>query len=195
MLSIFSCAILYAVKGGQLGHIKGWNELRRKNSFMYLIMDGKILSSIGFGILAGLIHSEYQGIINGGPHYEFPIFTAISCSIFWLIGVSPAMGHIVRGIGGYLGNWDMDLNPYFTKERSKDVAIQNWKTGLQRGVFLGAMLALSMNNTWFIVMGALFPVTAWIGVSIEQLRTNKIPADWHWHEILYGAVLGIGFLL
>jgi hypothetical protein len=89
-----------------------------------------------------------------------------------------------------MGNWDENEQPYPLAKTAREKAIEGWKAGVQRGVFLGAMLALATGNVSFIVAGALFPVTAWIGVSIMQSVKNKLDVDWVLHEVLMGAVLG-----
>lgn len=166
MIEPFVTSILYAIKGGQLGHIPGFNKLREDGILLDSILDGKILSSLGAWIIFG-------------P----------AVAIAWLAGVAPKMGRIVGNVGGYRGNWDADERP-----GAGDVR-EGWKLGIQRGVFMGAMLALATGNVWFIVAGSLFPATAWLGVSIEQYRTKRIVADWHWHEVIFGAAIGIPFII
>jgi hypothetical protein len=166
MIETLVSAALYAVKGGQLGRVPGFNKLRESNVVADAVLDGKVLSSIGFGILAGPL-----------------------AGLAWLAGVSPKMGRIVGKIGGYLGNWDSNEKPY-QYGVSRAMAIEGWKEGVQRGVFLGACITLATGNLAFIVAGAMFPVTVWLGVSAMQAIKKKVDVDWVFHEILFGAVIG-----
>jgi hypothetical protein len=188
MLSPILCAILYAIKGGQHGRIKYIAKLR-ENKIFDRLLDGKVLSTIGFFLLFGIYHS----VLVGPAVYEFPFFAALIASVGWLAGISPKMGRILGQIGGYRGNWDANEQLYPANER-KAQAIEGWKSGVQRGVFMGAMLALTTDNLWFIVAGLLFPVTAFVGVSIQQYINKSYAADWHIHEYLFGFVIGLAFL-
>lgn len=170
MIEPLITAGLYAVKGGQLGRVPGWNDLRENSVVADVLLDGKPLSAIGFACLAGPL-----------------------AGLGWLAGVSPRMGRAVGNIGGYRGNWDAEEKPY-EGEEARAMAIEGWKAGVQRGVFLGACIALATGNVAFIAAGALFPVTAYLGVSLMQFIKKKVDVDWVFHEIILGAVLGVPFL-
>lgn len=211
--AIIICAMLYAIKGGQHGTYRrsinekltgavyrrqedsSWQMVAPKLSSRIVdrLLDGKILSSIGFGLLVALHGAEYHGFINGGPSYDLAITAGAVAALGWLAGVAPKMGRIVGDIGGYRGNWNADQEQYIRSE-ARAAAINGWKAGVQRGVFMGAMLTLATDNLWFIVAGAAYPATVYLGVSIQQKITGKYAADWHWHELLFGAVIGLAFL-
>jgi len=168
-LFIPACAALYAIKGGQHGRVPLIAKLR-KNKIMDGVLDGKVVSPLVMALLAG------------------PLVGAA-----WLAGVAPGMGRIVGNIGGYRGNWMADETPY-PEELSGIYAAEGWKAGVQRGVFMGALLALATGNTAFIVLGALFPACAWLGVSVKQFTTGLRVVDWVWYEVIFGAVIGAGFI-
>jgi hypothetical protein len=208
MIAAAICAALYSIKGGQHWRIRyaveGFAGIKRDaennivgdlNFGQWLVhrfMDGKVLSSIGFGVLVAVSGAEYRGFVGGGPAYDLAIAAGAIAALGWLAGVAPKMGRIAGDIGGYRGNWDADQKPYPKKE-GKAAAIEGWKAGLQRGVFMGAMLALTTGNLWFIIAGATFPACVFVGISIQQKITRKTLADWHWYEVIFGAVIGTAF--
>lgn len=171
------CALLYAIKGGHHG------VLRRKiaklagtrfgpdnepedtsipQEILWTVMDGKIVSATGFGLLAYL----------AGFGFLFP-------AAGWLLGVAPSVGEEIGAVGGIKGNWRAEGR------------VWGWKKGFIRGVFLGAMLAVAFDSTAFIWACAPFPIYSFIGVSIEQLRTGTVEASWRWHEWITGGAIGL----
>jgi hypothetical protein len=202
------CAVLYSIKGGQhyklrryVEHKAGIEhyangqpiEMSIPQYIVHRIMDGKSLSALLFGVLALIVTSEYKG----GMEYSFHegawwfYFAAVAA---WLLAVSPKMGRVVGMIGGYKGNWDENEQPY--THESEDKMIEGWKSGFMRGVWIGAMMAILFWNPIMIITGALYPVTAWLGVSFEQWRTGLAAAPWQWHEPLCGAFcIGLGIAL
>ncbi len=203
LMVLLSCAVLYAIKGGQhrkmrlyLEH-KAGIEHHADGSVMgsmtipqwlwHRFLDGKLLSAFLFGILFLILTSSYQGnmvyTFVEGAWWKFLLAVGL-----WLAAVSPKMGRIAGMIGGYKGNWDRDEDPYDDPIESALQAAEGWKQGLQRGVFIGAMMALLFWNPLPILFGALYPATLWAGISIEQFRTKTIAASWVWHEMICGAV-------
>jgi hypothetical protein len=98
LLAIAASALLYAVKGGQHGTVRRYIAARAGLKFdsagepydmsitqavLWRVLDGKIVSSVGFGILT----------LN-------PV-----AGLCWLIGVAPSIGEEIGAIGGYKGNW------------------------------------------------------------------------------------------
>lgn len=214
ILIILSCALLYAIKGGQHKKLrlyvehKAGIEHRADGSVLgdmsipqyivHRLMDGKTISALGFGVLALLVTAEYQGGTGAEAQYRFVdnafwfFWLAVAG---WLAAVSPKMGRIVGKIGGYKGNWDENEQPYGPDDRD-DKLIEGLKEGLMRGVWMGAIMALVFWNPVMIMFGALYPATAWAGVSIEQWRSGMVAASWHIHELICGAVcIGLGLAI
>ena len=129
------------------------------------ISGGKYISAVGFALLCAAITGPL-GLLGG---------------VGWFLGNKPSLGEIVGAIGGYKGNW---------REEGKT---WGWKQGIQRGVFTGACVSLCLWNPAFIIAGLLFPILIWVGVSLEQLRTGKVAASWHFFEYLFGAAIGAAF--
>ena len=136
------------------------------------ILDGKVLSSLGFALVA------------------FNPFAGLG----WLLGVAPSIGEEIGAIGGYRGHWNYnDRDSWFL---SKYVGFRNIRvwgavSGLLRGLFMGLCLAITTLNPWFILAGASFPLAYFIGVSIRQRYERLIAVDWHLGEWIYGLILGI----
>jgi len=210
LMLMIICAVLYAIKGGQhkkariyIEHMAGIQHYANGDPIgdmtvwqwiVHRLVDGKVLSALLFGILAMIVTSEHIS----GIEYKFQdgaFWFFVSAVTLWLVAVSPKMGRIVGMIGGYKGNWDEDENPY-DNDTSLEKAIEGWKAGIMRGVWIGAMMAIVFWNPIPIITGALFPVTAWAGVSFEQWRTGMVAASWHWHEWLCGGMcIGLGISL
>lgn len=173
ILIVIACAALYAVKGGQHGRFK-----RMGGNALGISYDSK-------GNPIGKLHLDqriYQFLTDGKTISTLGF--SLLClnplaGLAWLVGVAPSMGEEAGAVGGYKGNW------------RPEGATWGWKRGLQRGVFLGAMLALALNDTLMIIAGASFPLCYFLGISIQQYRTGKIIADWHLAEWIYGAVVGV----
>ena len=127
----------------------------------FKIGGGKIISALGFAALCYWLRPEWLSLLGG---------------LGWWIGNKPSLGEIVGAIGGIKGTWNNEVN--------------GWKEGVQRGVFTGACVSLSLWNPAFIIAGALFPVCVYAGVSLEQLRKNQTSVSWYLFELIWGAAFG-----
>lgn len=166
---ILSCAVLHAIKGGQHGFIRN----RVENKILHRLLDGKVISSAGFGVLIGIVTGD---AVMGA-----------SCAVLWLAAFAPSMGEEAGATGGICGGW----GPYLDRGFGRSYGV---KKALQRGVFAGAILSLLLPGWAMIVAGATFPVCYFIGISIQQLidGDEKDDASWHIAEWIYGVVIGIG---
>lgn len=147
-----------------LMRIKGGGHgfIRNKTKgLLHKALDGKILSTLGFFILCLF-------------HYGFGV--SILAAIAWLAGVAPSIGEQIGAVGGYKRAW------------RPEGMLWGWKSGMMRGTYQGALLALATGNTMFIIAGALFPLAYFIGVSLKQLIHDR--DDWDYGEWIYGAILG-----
>lgn len=192
------CGILYMIKGGQhrsfrlyLEHKAGIEhdaqghpigDLSIHQWLAHRLLDGKALSGLIFGALYMVAASDY-GVIP----YVFAV-------AMWLAAVSPKMGRIVGKIGGLKGNWDENEQPYQSADDTDvRMAIEGWKDGIIRGVYMGACMAVLFDNADCIWFGALYPATAFVGTSIEQWRSKIVAAPWVIHEAICGVLcLGLG---
>lgn len=141
LIAIPACSVLMLIKGGQHGFLRN----RVENKIFHRVLDGKILSTAGFGLVCLFFVPYWQAALG---------------AIGWLTGVAPSIG--------------------------EDIAAQregNWRGTLQRGVFLGAMIALTLWNPAFILAGATFPV--WYGLCVKYNKGDWGPAEW-----AQGAVIG-----
>lgn len=101
--------------------------------------------------------------------------------------MASSVGEEIGAVGGYRGYW----GPYINKGFGRSYGV---KKAIQRGVFAGAVLSLGFYSLLPILLGALFPVAYYAGVSIEQFRTGAINANWHLGEIIWGAIIGCSFM-
>jgi len=213
LLCVISCAILYAIKGGLLGNFRRWfNHFltgavyarqpddswqmvapSTPQSFVDRCLDGKVLSAFLFACLVAWLPIQ-ANLLIGAAGLSFPIDTNPLMAFFgWILMVSPSMGEDVSATGGYRGGWGAYLT---AKDNNGEIAFgrsYGVKKCLQRGIFSGAVQSLVFWNPIFILTWALYPVTAWAGISIEQKRTGLLNAPWQWHEWLCGGIcVGLG---
>lgn len=132
---------------------------------------GKIISAVGFSALCYFLTHEWVSLLGG---------------LGWYIGNKPSVGEILGAIGGYRGTWH--------KLQGEETKWTGWKQGVQRGVFTGACISLFIWDPAFIIAGSLFPIAAWVGISINQLLTGKVNASWYIFELIWGAAIGAAFL-
>lgn len=94
-----------AVKGGQHGFIV--NKYRQKNKFLDRLLDGKILSTVGFGLLCLCFMS---------------IPLAVTAALGWLLGIAPSIGEDIAAQRA--GNW----KPYFQRGTflGTSIALGTW---------------------------------------------------------------------
>lgn len=210
-------ALLYGLKGGQHKAVRYLilkrigvkfaadrenvtGDLTRFQKFINFLLDGKFLSSILF---TAFVHFAANGQA-WNPIFELPFFQAWGLWLyaltiplaagFWLAAVAPSMGEEAGGVGGYKGAWgqyiyllDIDGQPAF----GRSYAV---KKAIQRGLWTGCVFATMFWDIVQIYPSALLPVAMYIGISIEQWRTNGKSSDWWIHEFIFGGILMIGFL-
>lgn len=170
IISIVLVSVAYAVKGGQLAHIK-------------LFEEGKLISTILVSLLTFfsifLLNVE-ENIINA-------LVISVLIGAGWIIGVSPSIGEEVGAVGSYKrGGWG-EYVTYF----DRDYGI---KKSIQRGAWTGVFLTIFTGFTGFIVAGLLFPLVYWTGHSLEDFIDKYKNIDgWEVSEYIYGGILGIAF--
>lgn len=96
--------------------------------------------------------------------FWMPWYFALGGAIGWWVGMAPDVGQV------------MD-----------ELRKGNWKPGLQRGVYLGAAIALFTWNPAFIIPGILWPLAYWIGEKMDD-------KDWWFSEWLIGGLIGLAFI-
>lgn len=142
---VIFCSLLMRIKGGGLA------KYQPKSRILKILLGGKLLSTIGFGVLC-----YFMGL---------PPWQAILCGMGWLAGVSPSIGE------------DID-----------DLRHGKWLPAIMRGVWMGAMLAVTTWNPAFILSGATFPICYWLSDRID-------PKDWKYGEYILGAVIGLTMVM
>lgn len=173
MIYAILCGILYAIKGGSLAYfVKGWNKIREESLIFDVLLDGKVLSTVGAIIL---------GAVGTGN-----VTDGVMIGLAWLIAVSPSMGEEHGAIGDYKGALPNYLERDMTvRGRKYDV-----KKGIQRGVFMGAAFALATGFTGFIVASLLFIPCVYIGQSLNRLIL-KVPGWTLAEPLIGGIVIGV----
>lgn len=149
----------------------------------FRVLDGSVVSAVGFAALCCFYVQPWLAALAG---------------LGWFIGNAPSIGEEIGAIGGVRGNWVKNRDSWVGSKVFKWVKsdrLWGWLSGCLRGAFFGACLAAPLLDPWFILAGATFPLVYFIGVSINQIITNKVRASWYIAEWFYGMVIGICFLL
>lgn len=181
MIEIIVCSLLMRIKGG-FGPII---ELRKHetNKIIHRLLDGKILSTVGFTLLCLLLFPWWQALLMG---------------LAWLGGIAPSIGEEIGAIGGIKGNWPSDKYSWFGSrlfQFVENMRLWGWLSGTLRGMYSGCLLSIAALSPWFILTGAMFPLAYFIGSSIGQVKTGRIHADFKYGEYIYGGILGATFLV
>jgi hypothetical protein len=125
----------------------------------------------------------------------FPFWQSVLAGIGWRAAIGPSIGEEIGAMGGIRGAWNRDdFDGWFGATLYRPLVrwVRWWGlVGLAvRGLFAGVCLALPLWSPWFLAAGAAMPMAYWIGVSIEQIRTRTVAADWRLGEWLWGGMIG-----
>jgi len=175
-------AIAYAIKGGWIGKIQGWDAWRKSQpKALSMILDGKFI--------AGLIVFVFILLSSFDPIYSLVMLTA------WLLAVSPSMGEEAGAIGRY-GHWWGDYHDAVYSDTSKPVFNRSYGVlkGVQRGVWMGAVFTVAGATALSIpIMGLGFVAAHFIG---QELYFRLHGRDsWAYSEPLVGALIGVCLFL
>lgn len=184
VLTILIFAGLYAIKGGALGLVPRWSTLTKTNAITRFALDGTRLAAVLAGLFIALQVDKTTGALF---------------ALAWFIGTIPSMGEEAGAIGTYRRHWGpylqwMPQAKSLLKLRGKEWFVREgvtfgWKKGAQRGVWMGASLALATQDTAFIWAGLAFPLCHFAGQSLYYAIHKD--DSWAYAEPLIGAVFGI----
>lgn len=189
--NIIICAfftLLYAIKGGSGKTLfPWWKKLRETNAFTERLLDGKVISTIG-AFLFGLVYTAHMVTPDGGafgvPEYDLDVMAAAKFALIgWLAAVAPSMGEENGAIGRVGHAWgeylewmpkvkDIDFfgQTLFSYSEGRMYGI---KKGVQRGVWMGAMMAFALGSTVFIPYSLLYVPCVFIGQELYYRLTGK----------------------
>lgn len=158
-------ALMYALKGGSGKDVfPWWTKLRNKNKFTERLLDGKVISTATIFVIS--------------MFFTIDISTSLLFSAAWLAAVAPSMGEEHGAIGTSTHWW----GKYRLSGFGRSYGI---KKGLQRGVWMGACMALATGYIWYIPFSLLFIPCVFIGQEI-YFRLNGSDS-WVLSEPLIGA--------
>ncbi|NQZ14311.1 MAG: hypothetical protein HRT94_05760 [Alphaproteobacteria bacterium] len=180
IMAIF--AIMYAVKGGSGNVLKNWNEVRHRNKVFETLMDGKILSTI-MAFVFGLIATADLTLLknaDGVPEYALNVLPAALFALGWLLSVAPSMGEEHGAVGRIGKAW----GGYLDRGFDRDYGI---KKAIQRGVFIGAVMALVTGYIPYICFSVFFVPCIFIGQELNYRVLRK--EGWTLAEPIIGAVV------
>lgn len=168
------CSLLCRIKGGGILY-----RIRPDHGIINNILDGKIVSSLGYGALVMSASSPLTGALAG---------------LGWLIWMAPGVGDYIGALGGAFGRWrEAALLEHWLIDwmLPKTPWIYGWLGTALRGAVFAIPLALALGSWYIIIAGAMMPVCYWLGITIRQVEQGVIAANWLYGEYLWGAVIGL----
>jgi hypothetical protein len=172
IITVIWFAIAYAIKGGQgKSFFRNFKKVRDSHPILERLLDGKVLSTLMVLIWACFVTVWTQSNIGGMDTAELSV---VAITLAWLLSVAPSMG---EEYGAIRNDKTSPYLLYFDRE-------YGIKKAIQRGVFIGACMALATGSLLFIVSAALlFVPLAWLAL---HYAPAKIFDRWGWSEILIG---------
>lgn len=183
ILTVIFCALLYALKGGSGPYLfKRWAELRATNKITERLMDGKVISTIGAFLLALIGTADLVVLLGerGVPEYSAHFFVALKFAAAWLLSVAPSMGEE----HGAIGRWKHAWGEYVELGLGRSYGV---KKGIQRGVWIGAIMTLATGFIPYIWFSFLFVPCVFIGQELYYRVTGR--DSWVLSEPIIGAVV------
>lgn len=184
-ICILAFAVLYAIKGGSLAYLTGRvEELRARNIILKTVLGGKALSAFGVFIFVLLASAILKTPAQDGAFavysLDFPL-TALF-TIAWLLAIAPSVGEEHGAIGTSRGGW----GPYIDKDFGRSYGL---KKALQRGVWMGAIMAIATNFLPFIYFSLLFIPCVFTGQELMYRIKKEEKPSWVLSEPIVGGVL------
>jgi|AKVG01.1.fsa_nt_gi hypothetical protein len=190
ILTILTFALAYTIKGGSLKHASPqygeWKEAFRSKSWWHdRILDGKVFSTLIVFAYSLLLYSDYQGMEGAIPQFDLNVWPALGVAFAWLIAVAPSMGEENGAIGHMKGAWGF----YIDSGAGREYGV---KKAIQRGVFMGAAMAVATGDTTFILASLAYVPIVFIGQEIN--RRFNLGVGWALTEPAKGAIIfGVSF--
>lgn len=182
-LTILFFGLCFALKGGSGPYIFGWwKRVREKNKFTERLLDGKVVSTILAFLFAVVVYSTKTGVSSkyGVPTYSVDIWPPVLFSLGWLASVTPSLGEEHGAIGRIGKAW----GPYIDKGFGRSYGV---KKGLQRGVWMGACMAVATGFVPYLCASFLYVPTVFLGQELYYRVTGK--DSWVLSEPLVGALI------
>lgn len=188
LITIAFFGLAYAIKGAS---VFDFSRIRAKSKILERLFDGKVLSSIMVWV---------YGIIV----FEGDVLYPIALTLAWLAAVAPSMGEEHGAIGYFSTRYWKFQDTLINRIKSCFVELDGYKStyrgrmydvkkGLQRGVWMGAVMAYTTGELMFIPLSLLFVPAVWIGQGLNRLILKR--DGWTLAEPLIGAaVFGIGMI-
>lgn len=169
LISIAVFAALYAIKGGSGPFFfSNWRYVRYKNRFYDRLLDGKVISTIlAFLFIAAFTANLTDLQTAQDPAvYKILLLPSLLFAAGWLLSVAPSMGEEHGAIGTSKGAW----GPYIDALRPDGFQYfgrtYGIKKGLQRGIWIGAIMAAFTGYLPFIFWSLAFVPAVFVGQEI-----------------------------
>lgn len=181
-LAIPLFAAAYAIKGGQWDDNPISHKLASAGSVFITLCFYTVYTQSNLGVL------------------DSTLLSILAITLAWIVAVSPSVG---EEYGALLGRTDEKYGKWMPKTKTKRIFGKdfNWiegheygvKKGIQRGVFMGALMTLATGYIGFILASFTFVPLAWLALNYAP---KKYLDPWGWSEVLIGAVcFGVPFAL
>lgn len=184
-ICIIVFGILYSIKGGSAPYFfANWRGVREKNWIYNRILDGKILSTLGAFVFALFATSDLVMLLGdkGVPEYTLNFLPSTLFAGAWLLSVAPSMGEEHGAIGTTRHGWGeyVEYSQGFGR-------VYGIKKAVQRGVWIGAIMALGTGYIPYILFSFLFVPCVFVGQEAYYRFTSK--DSWVLSEPIIGAVI------
>lgn len=176
----------YALKGGSGANIfPWWGRLRESNVILERLLDGKVISTLGVFLFSLFILTPVMVTISSGefgvPEYDLDFMASLLIAAAWLLSVAPSMGEEHGAIGDHKEAWGQ----YVTNEDFG--RLYGVKKGIQRGVWMGAFMALATGYLPFVCFSLLFVPCVCVGQILNRIILKQ--RGWTLAEPIIGAVV------
>lgn len=160
-------AVLYALKGGSGPHLfKNWAYVREKSDFYDRLLDGKVISTILAFITVALFTTSFPDLQTAQDWgvVKILLMTPALFALGWLVSVAPSMGEEHGAIGTSQGGWGQYVVAVYPgTERKAFGRGYGVKKGIQRGIFIGAVMAAFTGFLPFVLWSLAFVPMVFIG--------------------------------
>lgn len=169
LISMAAFAVFYALKGGSGPFFfKNWHYVRDKNKFFDRLLDGKVISTIlAFLFIAAFTANLTDLQTAQDPAvYKILLWPSLLFAAGWLLSVAPSMGEEHGAIGTSQGGWGPYIDALRPDGRKYFGRTYGIKKGIQRGIWIGAIMAAFTGYLPFVFWSLAFVPAVFIGQEI-----------------------------
>jgi len=199
LISIAVFAALYAIKGGSgWFFFSNWKYVRSKNKFYDRLLDGKVISTILAFLFIAAFTANLTDLRTAQDMavYNILLWPSLIFAAGWLLSVAPSMGEEHGAIGTTVRSWGPYVE-WMPEEKSLKLfgrtlwtypegRMYGIKKGIQRGIWIGAIMAAFTGYLPYIFWSLAFVPAVFVGQEIYWRVFKK--NSWALSEPIIGAL-------